>query len=113
MFAFWTAVVAVGMSGHLLSAIFRKSPQGGQPKSSNDSFDDSLTSTADKGGISRRVYMWLSRHFMIPAAFGSKASQSYGWYTVPPRMQSLTILAFIIVNAIFCIHGYRVFPGNI
>jgi predicted ferric reductase len=55
----------------------------------------------------------MQRHVTIPAMFGYRASQPFGWYTVPPRLQSLTIFSFVIMNIFLCAHGYRVFQDNL
>jgi hypothetical protein len=57
--------------------------------------------------------MWVKRTISTPASFGRRCAQDYGgWATVPPRLQSLTILLFIILNVGCSIHGYRIFEGH-
>lgn len=61
----------------------------------------------------RRTRVWLRRYVTLPAAFGYRCAQDFGWYTVPPRVQSLTIAVFVLLNVLSCILGYRTFPGNL
>jgi hypothetical protein len=61
-----------------------------------------------------RPYTWLKGHVLVPATFGHRMAQSFGqWCTVPPRVQSLTVAAFIAVNVVFSVHGYRFVDDNI
>jgi hypothetical protein len=55
----------------------------------------------------------LKRYVVIPATFGYRCSQKLGWCTIPPRIQSLAIFAFVLLNVIFCCTNYRVFEGNL
>lgn len=62
--------------------------------------------------LTRRPRVWLQRYLSTPATFGRRCSQDFGWYTVPPRVQSVTLLIFVILNIVSCIHGYHVFTDN-
>ncbi|KAI9150852.1 ferric-chelate reductase [Paramyrothecium foliicola] len=58
-------------------------------------------------------YSWLKRNVIVPATFGKRCVQDFGGLgTLPPRIQTLTLLAFIFLNVLCCVHGYRVFEGN-
>ncbi|KIH86530.1 plasma membrane ferric-chelate reductase [Sporothrix brasiliensis 5110] len=78
-----------------------------------DSYDQKQGMTPAGHSFARRPRVWLQRHLTMPATFGQRCSQDFGWYTVPPRVQSFTLLIFAIMNTVFCLHGYRVFTGNI
>jgi hypothetical protein len=60
---------------------------------------------------------WLQalskRYVTIPAAFNSRCSQPFGWCTIPTRVQSLTILAFVVLNILLCSISYRLTEGNL
>lgn len=56
--------------------------------------------------------LWLKRYITIPATFGYRCSQNLGWCTMPPRIQSITIFAFIAVNTWYCCYGYSLLPGH-
>ncbi|PNY24359.1 Uncharacterized protein TCAP_05704 [Tolypocladium capitatum] len=94
MTLFWGAVVAFGISNRLFQVSLRR--RGSQP---------GLRLTS--GGT------WLKRNVILPATFGYRSSQSFSCFgTVPPRIQSLTILAYIVINIIFSVHGYRITEEN-
>ncbi|KAH8812330.1 ferric reductase like transmembrane component-domain-containing protein [Xylogone sp. PMI_703] len=115
MFVFWTTVVVIGLFSRIIVALgYRSTAQQQEWQSVPLSEPENLDFTAgNKNARSRRSYALLKRFVTIPATFGYRNAQPFGWYTVPPRIQSLTILSFIIVNIVFCIHGYHVFPGNL
>jgi predicted ferric reductase len=56
---------------------------------------------------------WIRRHLTVPATFGNRCSQPYGWCTVPPRIQSLTILLFVALNFVLCTCSYELTTGNL
>ena len=62
--------------------------------------------------VASRPRVWLQRYIVLPATFGCKCAQDFGWYTVPPRVQTLTLAAFAAINIYACFTGYRVFTGN-
>ncbi|KAL2755734.1 hypothetical protein ACRALDRAFT_2027424 [Sodiomyces alcalophilus JCM 7366] len=100
MAIFWIVVVLAGTSTRLISAIRldRLSSKKSQSRT---------TAVVD------RVHTWLCRYITVPATFGYRCAQNLGWCTIPPRGQSLTILAFLILNILVSIHGYIVMPVNL
>lgn len=62
--------------------------------------------------LARRPRVWLQRYLTTPATFGQRCSQDFGWYTVPPRVQTVTLFIFVVMNIVACVHGYRIFTGN-
>ncbi|GKT92170.1 ferric reductase like transmembrane component [Colletotrichum tofieldiae] len=95
---FWFIVIAIGLGSRLVSAIGNLQNREHDPRKTPSIYHASA--------------LWLKRYITVPATFGYRCSQNLGWCTIPPRIQSLTIVAFIIVNTFFCIHGYIVFPGH-
>ena len=89
---YWLAVVAIGAASRasmLFEARMRKSFQ-------RQSFG----------------WAWLKRNVILPATFGQRCVQDVrGWGTVPPRIQSLTIALFALINVFCSVHGYRIFAG--
>ncbi|KAJ3476016.1 hypothetical protein NLG97_g9266 [Lecanicillium saksenae] len=55
---------------------------------------------------------WLKRRLFLPAAFGYRCAQSAWGCTVPPRIQSLSILAFVTLNTTYSFIGYRFSEEN-
>ncbi|RYP91316.1 hypothetical protein DL770_002550 [Monosporascus sp. CRB-9-2] len=115
MFIFWAVVIAIGLLNRaviVLGHAMAKRPRGWQSISLGEPGGDSIPAASDARSQSR-LCIWLKRHVTLPATFGYRSAEPFGWYTVPPRIQSITILAFTIMNIVFCVHGYRVFPGNL
>ncbi|KAG9253709.1 ferric reductase like transmembrane component-domain-containing protein [Emericellopsis atlantica] len=71
---------------------------------------------ARRGAFPRQGSMrrWLKRNVQTPSTLGRRCAQDYGgWATVPPRIQSLTIGAFVVLNVWCSVHGYKIVPHNI
>ncbi|KAH7309787.1 ferric-chelate reductase [Stachybotrys elegans] len=94
MVLFWAAVAGVGICHRVFTvASYRLKTY---PSSSPSS-----------------VTTWFRHAVSLPATFGYRRAQSIWWCTIPPRLQTLTLLAFLFINVLFCIIGYDIFPGNI
>ena len=96
MVNFWVVVVLFGIGYRLYSAICYKFGWNMHP--SNYSL-----------GLSR----WTKRNILLPATFGQHCSQNIWWCTIPPRVQSLTLTAFALMNVAFCFHGYKFTSVNL
>ncbi|KAG5659504.1 hypothetical protein KAF25_002063 [Fusarium avenaceum] len=56
--------------------------------------------------------LWLKRNVLMPATLGRRCVQDFGgWGTLPPRIQTLTLVAFVLLNVACTLHGYRIFEG--
>lgn len=64
------------------------------------------------GGL-KESSRWLRRNVIIPATFGYRCAQAAWWSTIPPRIQSLTLLAFALMNGFFTFCGYKIIPENL
>lgn len=59
-----------------------------------------------------RKTAWIRRNILLPATLGRCCVQDYGgWGTLPPRIQTLTLILFVILNIACTIHGYEIFEG--
>ncbi|KAF5019322.1 hypothetical protein F66182_8679 [Fusarium sp. NRRL 66182] len=98
MIVFWMVVVAIGLLNHAVQQmanlhVFRnRSPKPG-------------------GKLWSRYASAVSR-ITTPAAFGDRCAQKVGWGTVPPRIQSLTLLVFLLLNIVLSVYGYKLAPVN-
>ncbi|KAF7556911.1 hypothetical protein G7046_g6172 [Stylonectria norvegica] len=99
MIVFWAIVVAIGVGSRLTSVISNLQIVPHQSLKP-------LRKVWD-------FYTWLSSSITVPATFGYRCAQKVGWGTVPPRLQSLTIFAFLTINVVFSIHGYRIVKHNL
>lgn len=56
---------------------------------------------------------WAKKSLLLPATFGQHCSQNIWWCTIPPRIQSLTLVAFLLLNVGCSIQGYKVTAINL
>lgn len=64
-------------------------------------------------GIRTQTSSWLKRNVAIPATFGYRCAQNVWWATIPPRVQTITLIVFLLMNIIFNIHGYRILDESL
>ncbi|KAL7941304.1 ferric reductase like transmembrane component domain-containing protein [Trichoderma barbatum] len=95
---FWAAVVFVGVAYKAHLAI-------SQLYCSRHSFDSV--------GVYTETGSWFKRNVAIPATFGYRCAQNAWWATIPPRIQTLTITVFLLMNIVFNVHGYRIIDENL
>jgi predicted ferric reductase len=110
MYYFWIVVVAIGVTTRLSSLFYelrsRKQTFRHLPEVDNDTFPSSRS-------VLSIPQAYLKRYLTVPATFGDRCSRPYGWCTIPPRIQSLTIFLFITFNVILCSCSYRLTDGNL
>jgi predicted ferric reductase len=110
MYYFWIVVVTVGISTRLISLIGNlRHQEKYQPSFS----DERRLTTKNYYSIFSLPKAWVKRHLTIPATFDDRCSRPYGWCTIPPRIQSLTILFFIVLNVVLCTCSYELTTGNL
>ncbi|KIW75330.1 hypothetical protein Z517_10071 [Fonsecaea pedrosoi CBS 271.37] len=56
-----------------------------------------------------RYKMWMRRWITTPALLGYHSAQPFGWCTIPPRLQSLLVILWVIINVILCCIDYHPF----
>ncbi|XWX02378.1 hypothetical protein V2A60_010415 [Cordyceps javanica] len=96
---FWVVVITFGAGYRLFKAItYKLSPK---------------IPYTGAAGLSGSATRWLQRKVLLPATFGHRCAQSIWWCTIPPRVQSLTLAVFALVNLVFCVHGYRLTTVNL
>lgn len=110
MYHFWILVVLFGVMSRLLSLLGNLKHQRRQHASSDDHLLHG-TSTPYRPFI--RSPAWIKRYLTVPATFGNRCSTPYGWCTIPPRIQSATILIFVIINFLLCTCSYQLTDGNL
>ena len=110
MYYFWSAIVAVGLTTRLLSLIRNFMVQRQRYRSLANPNSPHSTKYRSVFGLPQA---WLKQYLIIPAAFGDRCSRPYGWCTIPPRLQSLTIFAFVTLNVFLCSCSYYLTDGNL
>lgn len=110
---FWAAVVIVGTLRHI-THVFRSAQPRDDPRlEPNPDSDRETLLLKGKPKGTERASLYLRRFVTVPATFGRRCLQNVGWCTIPPRVESLTILLFLVLNIAFSIHGYYIFKGNL
>jgi hypothetical protein len=108
MYYFWIIVISLGIGTRILTLITDLQNRGYQALATDES------AGPKKGSGSLSIpHSWLKRYITVPAAFGDRCSRPLGWCTIPPRAQTLTIAAFVILNVVLCCADYRLTDGNL
>lgn len=110
MYYFWILVVGAGASTRLLSLIRNSFAQDQKYQAIPVEGSEPSPRSRDILSLPRS---WLKRYLSVPATFGDRCSRPLGWCTIPPRIQSLTIFLFIILNVILCSCSYHLTDGNL
>jgi hypothetical protein len=108
MYWYWATIIAIGILNRLLPCITNIARARYKP----DMEQNLPSSHTVKASHIDNVIFFIQRHFILPETFGSYNSRSL-LFTIPHRIQSLTILAFIIINVVLCAVNYRLFTGNL
>lgn len=108
MYYFWIIVISFGVGARILALITNVRSREYQAVASDES-----DGPKSHSGFLSLPHSWLKRWVTVPAAFGNRCSRPLGWCTIPPRAQTLTIAAFIVLNTILCCADYRLTEGNL
>lgn len=108
MYYFWIVVISFGVGARILALITNARSREYQAVASDESDGPKSHSR-----FLSLPHSWLKRWVIVPAAFGNRCSRPLGWCTIPPRAQTLTIAAFIVLNTILCCTDYRLTEGNL
>jgi hypothetical protein len=95
MIVFWVVVVAIGFVNRAVLAFAR------------------LLKTHGLYNSPLPPKTWFQRRVLMPATFGYKCATEVWCGTLPPRIQTLTIAAFAVLNVLYSIYGYRITPVNL
>lgn len=58
-------------------------------------------------------WLWVRKTLTLPATFGKKQAEGVAYlYTIPPRLESIILGLYIIMNFVMCFPGYNLFVGN-
>lgn len=108
MYGFWAIVLAVGMVNRLFAALV----QWRMRRTHHDS-----EASIDRHQLSKPRFSGIRRliqtHITLPALFGYRHQEPFGWCTVPTRIQTFLVFAFVAINLVLCSVTYRAFDHNI
>lgn len=108
MYGFWAIVLLIGMVNRLFAAVVQWRMRRTYTDS-EASIDRRQASKVRLSGARR----WIQTHVTLPAVFGYRHQQPLGWCTVPTRIQSFLVFAFVAINLVLCSATYRAFDNNI
>ena len=108
MYYFWIIVISLGIGTRILTLTTDLQTRGYQALATDESAEPKKGS-----GTLSMPHSWLKRYITIPAAFGDRCSRPLGWCTIPPRAQTLTIAAFVVLNVVLCCADHRLTDGNL
>lgn len=78
-------------------------PQNEQPSSEPDNGNK---------GLFGRVKRMLKFDLLLSPTFTYRHHQRWGWFTVPTRLQSLTILSYVILHIILSAVHYPIYDES-
>lgn len=108
MYGFWGIVLLIGIANRLFAYLVRSRISARKPQNDTEAINRlriSKSSSLDR---------WFQSHIILPAAFGYRHQQPWGWCTIPTRIQSLIVFAYVLLNILACAIGnYGGFEGNI
>lgn len=113
MYYFWIVVIAMGLCVHVTSLITEIRRRDWMPQRDNQYYHHGQSFAKNNHSAFCSIHNLLQRYLIVPATFGYHCSQNVGWCTIPPRIQSLTIAAFIFINVVLCSVNYYAFPENL
>jgi len=109
MYIFWAIVIAVGLTSRLISHLTNASTS----REGSNLAVESAATLYNTSGLRQRVQHLYRRYIALPHVFDTLDSKSSTWYTIPPRIQTLTIFFFVVINFVLCSVNYHAFRGNL
>lgn len=110
MYYFWAVVVSIGIGTRLVFLINNLRYHEWRPVPTGV---DGFNQIQSRSSLWIRSQTLLKRYITVPATFNNRCSQPFGWCTVPTRVQTLTIFAFVLLNIVLCSINYRLTDGNL
>ncbi|PHH51000.1 Ferric reductase transmembrane component 3 [Ceratocystis fimbriata CBS 114723] len=106
---YWIAIICMGTGYRLFGNALTRRLSHPHPKTPGDETVDDIAFVPQPAGPAS----WLRRFILLPAVFGYRKAQPFGWYTVPPRAQSVALAIFVALNVWVTVQGYYFTDKNI
>lgn len=108
MYGFWSIVLFVGMCNRFFALIMHYKKR----RDYEDSEANNERRIPSKPVLStpRR---WIQRYITLPATFGYRHQQPFGYCTIPTRIQSFWVFSFVAINVVLTAVGYEGYSGSI
>ena len=94
-YGFWSLAFLIGM-------IYRVARLFGSPNESEMAYR-----SRGQGG-----WTWFRRRLLLPATFGNHCQDPIAGGTIPPRLETLLPILYIIIHVVMCFPGYELFSEN-
>jgi hypothetical protein len=111
MLGFWGLVLLVGILRRSFGYIFANCDQLSEIVDPESRLTNRPTGTNRK--IINRCNAFLRKYIFLPAMFGFRHQESFGWYTVPTRGEGMVVSVFVALNIIFLSVSYTAFTGDL
>ena len=113
MYVLAAGVIFFGVFNRLLAfVVHRLLARGPLPLDAERSAALAGKGTAPNSGLITKLHNLFAKHVLLPATFGYRHIQPWGWCTIPTRLQSILVFVYFALNVVFCGIDWRVFPGN-
>ena len=108
MYVLAAVIIFISVTNRMLAIVFQSHAF---TKATRDVEGKPFTTTGRFGVIEKINNMW-SKHILLPATFGYRHVQPWGWCTIPTRIQSILIFIYVALNVIFSCLSYELFDNN-
>nr|XP_018261247.1 uncharacterized protein I303_05683 [Kwoniella dejecticola CBS 10117]OBR83405.1 hypothetical protein I303_05683 [Kwoniella dejecticola CBS 10117] len=106
VYLFMITAVIIGLVNRLISLSVHSFVKDISPEDANN------PPVSIKRSRGSQIYTWWRKNVTLPAAFGYRHAQPWGWVSIPTRLQSILIFLFVAINVIFMCVGYDLFDEN-
>jgi hypothetical protein len=96
MYGFWGLAIIVGLLHRCTELLSARRNATGRYRSETSS-----------------IRLWIRRRLLLPATFGGHCQDSTGFGTIPPRIEIILLVVYLIMNIVFLFPGYDLFEGNL
>ena len=108
MYYYWASVLFIG----ILNRGFTAAVYYRQRRISHDPEAGSQRQLPSKGPLNS-ILRLIKRHITLPATFGYRHQQPFGWCTLPTRITSFWVFLFVAINIILLAVNNRFDYGDI
>ncbi|RMZ79191.1 hypothetical protein DV738_g3482, partial [Chaetothyriales sp. CBS 135597] len=100
MLGFWGGVVGIGLLNRIFTLVLSWLDRGsyGQNRPNR---------------VMSKLRTWTRKHITTPGLFGYHCSHPLGYCTIPPRLQALTVFAYVTLNVVLSSVDYHAFHNNL
>lgn len=103
MYGFWGFVLLVGMVNRFFAFIVQRTAERATGNTEAISERKVQSSKSSFATVKRLV----RQHITLPAVLGYRHSVPWGWCTVPTRIQTFIVFAFVGINIVLCSVHYK------